>query len=167
MPSPRTDTIVWYKQGWPWLLIFFPASAVIAGFFTLYLAIVSDDGMVVDDYYEEGKAINQVIQRDKRATHLNIHASMNMDGLNQQLNLRLNRIETAQPDSLSLKFIHSTRSGIDQEVTLMRSPEGLYTAKTPALEKGRWNLQLANTDWRVMSSLMIPGPRDIIFKADK
>ena len=39
----------WYRQFWPWFIIALPASAVIAGFITLYLAITRPDYVVIDD----------------------------------------------------------------------------------------------------------------------
>ena len=53
----------WYREPLVWLLISFPLTAVIAGFFTLYLAIISSDGLVVDDYYHRGKEINKSLAR--------------------------------------------------------------------------------------------------------
>jgi hypothetical protein len=44
----------WYKQFWPWFIIALPASAVIASFFTLWLAISNPDHLVVDeDEYQQ------------------------------------------------------------------------------------------------------------------
>ena len=39
----------WYRQFWPWFIIALPASAVIASFFTLWLAISNPDQLVVSD----------------------------------------------------------------------------------------------------------------------
>ncbi len=39
----------WYRQFWPWFIIALPASAVIAGFYTLYLAISQPVQLVVTD----------------------------------------------------------------------------------------------------------------------
>jgi hypothetical protein len=40
-----------------------PATAVVAGFITLWLAITSFDGLVADDYYKQGLAINQTLAK--------------------------------------------------------------------------------------------------------
>jgi hypothetical protein len=47
-PSP-IENLPWYRQFWPWFIIALPASAVIAGFITLWLAISRPDHLVVDD----------------------------------------------------------------------------------------------------------------------
>ena len=44
-----TDTRPWYKEPWPWVVIAIPASAVIMGIITLYLALTHPDQLVVDE----------------------------------------------------------------------------------------------------------------------
>lgn len=47
------EGVAWYKQFWPWFIIALPASAVIASFTTLWIAISNPDGLVVtDDEYQ-------------------------------------------------------------------------------------------------------------------
>ena len=59
----RRDSLPWYKERWTWLLMLMPATAIVAGFITLWLAITSFDGLVADDYYKQGLAINQTLAR--------------------------------------------------------------------------------------------------------
>ena len=66
----------WYKEPWPWLLAIMPLTAVIAGGFTVWFAVTSSDGLVVDDYYKQGKAINQTKERDRQAQLLGIRAQL-------------------------------------------------------------------------------------------
>ena len=48
--EPETSQIhPWYRYPWPWVAIGIPATAVIGGLFTLYLAITHPDPLVVDD----------------------------------------------------------------------------------------------------------------------
>ena len=62
----------WYREPFVWLLIAIPLTAVIVGFVGLALAIRSDDGMVEDDYYRQGMAINRMLDRDKAAAAENL-----------------------------------------------------------------------------------------------
>ena len=41
--------VPWYKQFWPWFIIALPATAVIASFITLWIAISNPDTMVLTD----------------------------------------------------------------------------------------------------------------------
>jgi len=74
MAIAKFDARPWYREPWPWIIIAGPASAVVAGVALLWLAIDSNDGLVVDDYYKEGLAINQVIRRDQAAFDLRYRA---------------------------------------------------------------------------------------------
>lgn len=56
--KPHTDiNQPWYRQFWPWFIIALPASAVIASFFTLWLAVSNPDTLVIsDDQYDAIKS---------------------------------------------------------------------------------------------------------------
>jgi hypothetical protein len=64
----------WYREPWPWLLMLGPLVVIVAGFVTAYLAVVSNDGLVEDDYYKQGLAVNQRTARAQRAAELGIEA---------------------------------------------------------------------------------------------
>ena len=70
------DTRPWYRQFWPWFLILLPASVVVAGLSTLYIANRHADDLVVDDYYKDGLAINRQLEKKQRANVLGITAQL-------------------------------------------------------------------------------------------
>ena len=43
----REDTKPWYRQFWPWFIIALPASAVVAGLTTVWIAMQTTDSLVV------------------------------------------------------------------------------------------------------------------------
>ena len=43
------QNLPWYRQFWPWFIIALPASAVIASFISLWLAVSNPDHLVVTD----------------------------------------------------------------------------------------------------------------------
>ena len=53
-----------------------PAVVIVAGVITLWLAVRSSDGLVTDDYYKQGLAVNQVLERDHRAAALGLRADL-------------------------------------------------------------------------------------------
>jgi len=59
--APGHD-LPWYKQFWPWFIIALPAAAVVASFFTLWLAVSNPDHLVVDD--EEYRRLNSSLKAD-------------------------------------------------------------------------------------------------------
>ena len=64
------DTLPWYRQFWPWVLISIPATTVVACMVMISLAVMSDDGLVSDNYYREGLAINDKLAPAKKGISL-------------------------------------------------------------------------------------------------
>ena len=149
--APRTDAEPWYRQRWPWLLISGPAIVVVAGFATLWIAIASDDGLVADDYYKRGLAINKVLARESRgeAMHVGARVSIAADGA-VRVDLVPDR-EDAPPASLRLRLVHPTRAGHDIAVTLARADDGSYRGSVPASAPTRWWLSIETDAWRLPS----------------
>lgn len=144
----------WFKEPWPWLLAIMPLTAVIAGSLTLWFAITSNDGLVVDDYYKQGKAINQTKERDRQAETLGIRAQLQQQGSMLQMRLE-GRMPTA-PGQLTLKLMHPTRSGDDHEVLL--NWDGVsYSGRLPQLASTHYNVQLTpeNGDWRLTGTWLV------------
>lgn len=148
----------WYREPLVWFLISFPLTAVIAGFFTLYLAILSKDGLVVDDYYQKGKEINRSLERDQAAARHGLRAVVQHDAATRQVIVQLSVRQGARlPDKLELHWLHATRDGFDQNQWLVRSSDGRYRTTFPELAPGHWYVQLEAQDWRLQGSLRIPG----------
>lgn len=124
--SPNaTPSIPWYRERWPWLLMAGPAAVVVAGGVTVWLAIASNDGLVADDYYKQGLAVNQRLQRDQRASEQGMSATLMRSG--QQLRVLITAREAwPAPPQLVIKLSHPTRGGRDQRVTLRAEGGGLY-----------------------------------------
>jgi len=62
------DVEPWYKQFWPWFIIALPASAVIASFITLWLAVSNPVHIVVsEEEYQQlrGELKAQAAAEDK------------------------------------------------------------------------------------------------------
>ncbi|MHB8747116.1 MAG: FixH family protein [Gammaproteobacteria bacterium] len=154
-----TDSVAWYRQPLVLMLIFLPASVVVASFITLYLAIRSDDGLVEDDYYQRGKEINRVLDRDHAAQHYGLHAQLTFEPARRSVDVRLTATGKLPRESerLELKLSHATRAGQDQRVILVRKPDGHYQGILPSLGMGHWYVQLAAADWRLTGELHVPG----------
>lgn len=142
------------------MLIAIPFSAVIMGVIMITLALNTDDGLVVDDYYKYGKEINLVVARDHAAEAKGIRGSfaMNPENLSIQLTLLSEKPETTLPESVELRLIHATRAGFDQTQTLsFSSQDGIYKgALSTPLAPGNWTLQLSAEDWRVVGRMRAP-----------
>lgn len=159
MTNTTTPPPPWYKQFWPWFLIFFPAAAVIAGIATIIIAIKTDDGLVNDNYYKAGLAINQTLERKQKAQELNLKANASWDTLTQTITLELNGKLSTLPPRLSMQLAHATRANQDQSVTLFLSPDKKsYTGRANPIKKGNWNIILEpeEQNWRINGRVTLP-----------
>lgn len=149
----------WYREPWPWILMAGPAVVVVAGFVTAWLAVATDDGVVEDDYYKKGLAINQTIARDQMAQSLNLKAQLMVGSDASRLRLMLQQGDSgALPSTLRLRVLHPTRSDMDRVVTLEQGASGYYEGQLKALEPTRWRLILedAESQWRLTGKLHVP-----------
>ncbi len=138
----------WYKQFWPWFLIVLPGTAVVATLYTVIIANQYADDLVVDDYYKEGLAINQQLERQNRAKSLELTAKFSPE--ERQLNIRIEgKIEAPQ---LRLLLSHAMESDRDFAVPVQRVAQGHYRVLLPQTLKGRWHWTLdegVSSDWRL------------------
>jgi len=143
----------WYRQFWPWFLMLFPAAAVVGGLVTIRLATTSYDGVVEDDYYKQGLAINRTLARDRAAASADLAARVRMSTTRVSLQLQGQLAEW--PSTVRLRILHPTRSGMDQTVTLASQGGGRYTGAGQALASGKWNLVLEDEhrNWRLAGQL--------------
>lgn len=156
-----TDTIVkpWYRQFWPWFIMALPATAVVAGLSTVYIAFKYQDSVVRDDWYQDGKSINLDMAREKRAQLLGITADMAFDAVTGDIRLTLhNKQATLLPASLKLILSHVTRADLDQSVTLQRQHDGAYHGVLGHALRGNFDIELAGSDWRLIDSTTFPLP---------
>jgi hypothetical protein len=153
--TSEKHTHPWYREPIVWLAIAIPSSAVIYGFFYLTVSITSFDGMVVDDYYKVGKQINRELKRDKAAKAHGLTGELVMDKGGISVSLQTSTGYTPPP-ALEIKFIYSTRANMDRDTFLEQVQPGVYQGKVASLETGRWNVQIAADDWRLMGSLRSP-----------
>jgi hypothetical protein len=134
-----------------------PVIVVIAGFFTLYLAISGADGLVVDDYYKEGKAINQALHRDDIARQAGLQARVTFDQTIDRVEVAVRAASgKALPDSLRLTLVHATRGGFDHIVPLVGN-NGAYVGTAPPLRVGKWNVLLEDPEkqWRLQQEINV------------
>jgi hypothetical protein len=136
-----TQVQPWYREPWPWLLMAGPFIVILAGIYTTMLAISSSDGLVTDDYYKEGLAINRSLQRDARAQASGTAATAHF-GQGGRVRIALPAGTDAGAGKLRLQLLHPTRAGMDQVAMLRPLAPGLWEGVLPAMPPGNWQLQL-------------------------
>jgi len=139
----------WHREPWPWILMAGPAAVIVAGAITTWLAVTSFDGLVADDYYKRGLAINQELRRDQAGLDRGITAAV--EGREGILRVRL-QARGALPDVVFVRLVHATRAGHDQRLRLARAAPGVYEAGLPALPAGHWRVVIEDPlgEWRIV-----------------
>jgi hypothetical protein len=137
----------WYRQLWPWLIVSGPAAVLLAGALTTWLAFASADGLVAEDYYKQGLAINKVLAREEAAKRLGIAAEVRMAGQSIRVILK-----GEAPEALFVHLAHATRAGHDQRLRLAPAGEGVYAAALEPLPPGRWRIVIEDprATWRIV-----------------
>jgi uncharacterized protein len=151
----------WYRSPWPWFLMAFPAIAVIAGAVTAWLAVSTSDGLVVDDYYKQGLAIQQTMERSQRAVELGLQARVRVQADALELQLTGNSAE-AVPEQVRISFSHPTRAGLDQTMVLAGA-QGRFSGSHKDLVRGRWDIQIEDESrtWRLNGAANLPTETEI------
>ncbi len=155
--QPDTQTH-WYRHRWPWVLMLVPFAAVLFGVFMFVTALYYPDDVVVDTYYRDGQAINQLRALDDAARALGISASLELDAQGARLTLA-----GTQEPLLQLFLFHLTDSQADR-VFLFQSEGGAVFQNPDATlarllgAEGVWYLELrgADNDWRLRQRVVTP-----------
>lgn len=150
----------WYRHPWPWLLMSGPAIVVVAGFYTLFLAVQSNDGLVAEDYYKQGLAIDRVIAKEERAARLGLAASLRYDGDRDVVRVTLRPAQIAPP-ALALRVVHPTRAGEDRLVQLRNVSPGVYEGALadPPIAARELVLEDAAGTWRLAGAWQARSPQ--------
>ena len=129
-----------------------PAIVIVAGFITAWLAIVSNDGLVDDNYYKVGLSVNQELKQRQLAAELNLKADLSLVNEGKSIQLVLRGLpKEALPDSLQLRLVHPTRKGEDQRISLVRTGSVFRGDVSGNPGTGRWNLVIEDpvAGWRM------------------
>ncbi|BAO28649.1 FixH family protein [Sulfuritalea hydrogenivorans] len=152
-----TDVRPWYREPWPWILAAGPFIVVIAAFYTAWLAIKSNDGLVTDDYYRKGLSANQTIARSEQASKMGLVAGVRITSDAMSVRLQASDKGFAMPPTLVVTISHPTRAGLDQSRVLSRSGDAFVgEVRLPAA--GHWLVLLEDErkTWRLMGNVILP-----------
>ena len=136
----------WYQQLWPWLIISGPATVLVAGAITMWLAFSTADGLVAEDYYKQGLAINKRLAREDAAKAQGISASVALKADRIHVDLK-----GATPEVLFVHMAHATRAGHDVRLRLTPVGPGAYEAQLSDLPRGHWQVVIEDPrgTWRI------------------
>jgi len=156
----------WYRHRWPWLLMSGPIIVVVASFVTLWLAIRTDDGLVTNDYYQKGLAINQTLKLSEHAEALGLRAGLTVGLNSMQLRLSAASPGFIPPTKIHVTVSHPTRAGLDQTQVLTLQHDH-YTGQFRLPPDGHWLILLEDEakTWRILGNMILPSAGEVVFRA--
>lgn len=145
-----SDSLPWYRQFWPWFLIFLPGSAVVASFASLHIALQNADSLVRDDWYQHGTRINDYLALQEEAGRRGIRAALALDASGRTLTAVVEGPALDLP-TLQLKLHHPTDARRDIEIVLAASGPNRFSGAADRRLDGTWDATLAPAaaDWTI------------------
>lgn len=155
--TQTTDKRPWYREPWPWILAAGPAIVVVAGIYTAWLAIKSNDGLVTEDYYKKGLAANQTIARSELATKYGLVAGLRVTAEQMSVSLRAADTVFSSPEKIVITISHPTRAGLDQSKTFPRR-DAIYSGDVRLPAAGHWLVLIEDEakTWRLLGNVVLP-----------
>lgn len=147
----------WYKQFWPWFLIFLPLSAVVAGITTIFIAQNNAVALVSDNYYKDGLAINQNKLLEKNAIELGITADLLVTNGSSICTIQLTGKHN-NPSEITLTLLHPTLANLDQKIQLPKISNNVYQLDCTLPIKGKWYISITNPTrtWKIKQYAFLP-----------
>ncbi|MGV8862156.1 MAG: FixH family protein [Pseudomonas sp.] len=155
----------WYKHLWPWIIIGILACSVTLTLSMVTIAIKNPDNLVNDNYYEAGKGINRSLDRELLAKSLNLRASVHLDELTGETDVRLTG--NSQPETVELNLISPTQPEKDRKITLARSASepGRYIGQLSDKVEGRRFVELLGEQngqtWRLFEEEQVLNGKEL------
>ena len=164
----QLDTEPWYRQFWPWFLISIPGITVIAGVGMIVIATLTADGMVVDDYYKQGLAINEVLDREINAQNMGLSSRVIFDWQSQQVQVTFQADELINTSPLVLLLAHPTKDRVDLEVLLHPIDSNVYRGSLSQLETANWHLSITDSaqTWKLSGRVRVPAENSVELTAN-
>ncbi|MGQ9860774.1 MAG: FixH family protein [Thiobacillaceae bacterium] len=146
----------WWREPMVWLIIALPLTAVLASLVSWWIAARGADPLVAEDYYKQGVAIHQTLERESRAAALGLSAQLRVE--DGELRIRLTGRLNAYPDQLELTLVHPSRQEQDLILILPATAQGEYRIALPPMLAGqrRVILQSEQQDWRLTGRTVVP-----------
>lgn len=160
-PTPNQPTEkAWYRHAYLWLVILLPLLAVVVSISFARTAFLNKDDIVRDDWYMDGKTLQQDLSRDRYAQQAGFSAQL-LNQANQKLQVQMQaQRPTAWPALLWLNLYHPTHAKNDLKIILRQTSDGQYEGQLPANWaglSGKYHLELEDGDtWRLQSDAHLP-----------
>lgn len=141
MNQAHPEAKVWYREWGIWLVLAPLITVVCVSAISVSIAFRHADDVVIDNYYKQGRMINQVMEQDRRAAELNLHGELRFDRTTGEVFLRFVSGENL-PAALLLLLEHPFEADRDQTLLLRESAPGMYRGELERSLEFAWYLTL-------------------------
>ena len=146
MVDPNDESVKpWYRQFWFWFVFSPLIYIVILCSVTVTIALKGADDVIIDNYYKEGRMINQALEQDKRASELGLHGDLRFDLATGDIILKIANAPTDEalmPQQLLLMMGHPVKAAKDQMIALNYISPGYYRGELLEKPEYSWYLTL-------------------------
>lgn len=134
----------WYQEFWAWFILTPLIVVVIVGITLLTIAIKKSDDIVLDNYYKEGRMINQRIDQDAKAAALGLRAELRFDLEVGEILLTLTSKDNIElPKKVILNLDHPFEESYDVTATMHQIVPGSYRTDIETRLTQRWYVRLS------------------------
>lgn len=135
------DSKPFYRQFWFWF-VFTPLIVVVCvSMVTVTIAFRHADDVVIDNYYKEGRMINQSLEQDRRALELKLTAQLRFDTTTGEIFVQIPQ-QDAVPEKLLLVLDHPFEADLDQQVVLHQTSSGHYRGELERSLSNNWYVSI-------------------------
>ncbi len=137
----QDDVAPWYRQFWAWFVLGPLLLVIVVAGFTVSTAFRYADDVVSDNYYKDGRMINQVLEQDEAAAVLGLKGTVEIDNSLGEVHVALTA-DKPLSDRLLLLFSHPVSADKDLKLLLQQNAPGHYRADLTAPIQYRWYLRV-------------------------
>ncbi|UTF60048.1 FixH family protein [Gilvimarinus sp. DA14] len=151
----------WYREPWAWFVLTPLIVVVIVSLSFVTVAVRHADDTVIDNYYKQGRMINQSLEQDKRAANWQLQAELQWRGAKSEVNVELSSPVIPAPEELTLWLDHPFEESLDTRLTLQKVSDTSYRAQSPnlthqwyvTLVPGRSDSGRTDSPWRLRGEI--------------
>ena len=143
-PLNDRDDGPWYKQFWAWFVLAPLIIIMIVWIPFMTIVVKQADDTVIDNYYKEGRMINQKVDQDRQARELGLSGELflDLDVGDIILTITTTDAEYLLPEELELHLDHPVEADNDLLITLQKSAPGRYQAELQQRIYNRWYVRV-------------------------
>ncbi len=123
-----TQSLPWYREPWPWILISITGLGVVAGSTLAFIGITNPPEIVRGDYAQLGRGLTDTNVRTAQARALGLSGSLRLDDQHVVLSLAATDTTTL-PAELMVVFQHPASSELDRTALLRQTAGGDYAGQ--------------------------------------